>query len=84
MAVNNLNNNVDLEEVAYEFMTNAYTIFEDEISDTEAKVTSLNLLTTTLFNLTCFGVENFDTLCANCISYSGKLLKKNTTLSTFE
>ena len=52
MAVNNLNNNVDLEEVAYEFMTNAYTIFEDEISETEAKVTSLNLLTTTLFNLT--------------------------------
>jgi vacuolar protein sorting-associated protein 35 len=72
-----LTNTLDLEDLAYEFMTTAYTIFEDEISETDAKVISLNLITTTLFNLTCFGAENFDTLCANCISYSGKLLKKN-------
>ena len=76
-AVNNLNNTVDLEDMAYEFMTTAYTIFEEDISETESKVSSLNLMTTTLFNLTCFGADNFDTLCANCISYSGKLLKKN-------
>ena len=76
-AVNNFNNTVDLEDMAYEFMTTAYTIFEEDISETESKVSSLNLMTTTLFNLTCFGADNFDTLCANCISYSGKLLKKN-------
>lgn len=58
-------------------MTNAFTIFEEEISETDAKVAALNLITTTLYGITCFGAENFDTLCANCISYNGKLLKKN-------
>jgi hypothetical protein len=67
----------DLEEIAYEFMSTAYTIFQEDISETDQKVSALNLMTTTLYNLTCFGNENFDTLVANCISYSGKLLKKN-------
>ena len=31
----------------------------------------------TLYTLTCFGSENFDTLSANAASYSNKLLKKN-------
>jgi len=72
-----LTNTTDLEDIAYEFMTNAFTIFEEEISETDAKVAALNLITTTLYNITCFGAENFNTLCSNCISYHGKLLKKN-------
>lgn len=58
-------------------MSTAYSIFEEEISETENKVVALNLITTTLYNLTCFGPENFDTLVSNCLSYSGKLLKKH-------
>ena len=30
-----------------------------------------------MYTLTCFGSENFETLSANAISYSNKLLKKN-------
>jgi hypothetical protein len=37
----------------------------------------LNCITTTLYGITCFGAENFDTLCASCISYNGTILKKN-------
>jgi hypothetical protein len=33
-------------------------------------------MTTTLYTLTCFGSDNFETLVSNCISYSNKLLKK--------
>ena len=76
-AVNKLTSTNDLEDMAYKFMTTAYTIFEEEINETDAKVSALNLITTTLFGITCFGTDNFDTLCANCISYNGKLLKKN-------
>lgn len=75
-AINNLKVNTDLEEMCYEFMSTAFQIFEEDISETDQKVQALNLLTTTLYTLTCFGPDNFDTLCTNCISYSGKLLKK--------
>lgn len=78
-AVNNLNQNEqqELEDLAYEFMTNAYSIFEEEISETEQKVPALNLITTTLYTLQCFNQDNFETLVSNAVSYSGKLLKKN-------
>ena len=38
---------------------------------------ALDLITSTLYNITCFGGDNFDTLCSNAIGYCGKLLKKN-------
>jgi len=40
-------------------------------------VPALNLIVTTLYTLTCFGPDNFETLISNAISYSNKLLKKN-------
>ena len=76
-AINNLSSVTELEDQAYEFMSQAYIIFEEEITETEQKVTALNLIVSTLYTLSCFGAENFDTLSANAISYSGKLLKKN-------
>jgi hypothetical protein len=50
-------------------MTNAFTIFEEDIVETENKVTALNLIYTTLYQLTCFSQENFDTLCTNALGY---------------
>jgi hypothetical protein len=47
------------------------------LQDTEQKVPALNLIVTTLYTLTCFGSDNFETLVANAISFSNKLLKKN-------
>jgi vacuolar protein sorting-associated protein 35 len=67
----------DLEDLAYEFMSSAFIIFEEEINETEQKVAALNLIVTTLYNMTCFTQENYDTLTANAIGYSSKLLKKN-------
>ena len=58
-------------------MSQAYIIFEEEVTESENKVAALNLIVSTLYTLTCFGSENFDTLCANATSYSNKLLKKN-------
>jgi vacuolar protein sorting-associated protein 35 len=76
-AVNNISSVSELEDLAYEFMTQAFVIFEEEITETEVKVSALNLIVSTLYTLTCFGAENFETLIANAVGYSGKLLKKN-------
>ena len=76
-AINNVSSPSELEDQAYDFMSNAFIIFEEELSEADAKISALNIIVTTLYSLTCFGSENFDTLCANAVSYSGKLLKKN-------
>ena len=52
-------------------------IYEEELSDSEAKFSAINLIVATVFNLGCFGPENFDTLITNSVSYCSKLLKKN-------
>lgn len=58
-------------------MSQAYIIFEEEVTESDAKVAALNLIVSTLYTLTCFGSDNFETLSANAVSYSNKLLKKN-------
>ena len=65
-----------MEEEAYDFCTNALLIYEEELSDSEAKFAAINLIVSTMFTLVCFGQENFDTLVTNTVSYCSKLLKK--------
>ncbi|KAI4386824.1 hypothetical protein MLD38_004723 [Melastoma candidum] len=69
-------NDCDLEPVAYEFFTQAYILYEEEISDSKAQVTALNLIIGTLQRMHVFGVENRDTLTHKATGYSAKLLKK--------
>ncbi|THF93874.1 hypothetical protein TEA_004898 [Camellia sinensis var. sinensis] len=72
-------NDCDLEPVAYEFFTQAYILYEEEISDSRAQVTAIHLIIGTLQRIHVFGVENRDTLThkATGVSiYSAKLLKK--------
>ena len=75
-SINRIQNWQDLEELAYEFCSQALIIYQEELSDSEAKFTAINLIVATLFNLQCFGSENFDTLVQNAVSYCSKLLKK--------
>ncbi|XP_056169806.1 vacuolar protein sorting-associated protein 35A [Syzygium oleosum] len=69
-------NDCDLEPVAYEFFTQAYIIYEEEISDSRAQVTAMHLIIGTLQRMHVFGVENRDTLTHKTTGYSAKLLKK--------
>ncbi|XP_038723808.1 vacuolar protein sorting-associated protein 35A-like isoform X2 [Tripterygium wilfordii] len=69
-------NDADLEPVAYEFFTQAYILYEEEISDSKAQVTALHLIIGTLQRMHVFGVENRDTLTHKATGYSAKLLKK--------
>ncbi|KAH8508214.1 hypothetical protein H0E87_010366 [Populus deltoides] len=69
-------NDCDLEPVAYEFFTQAYILYEEEVSDSKAQVTALHLIVGTLQRMHVFGVENRDTLTHKATGYSAKLLKK--------
>ncbi|XP_073058103.1 vacuolar protein sorting-associated protein 35A-like isoform X1 [Primulina eburnea] len=69
-------NDSDLEPVAYEFFTQAYILYEEEITDSKAQVTTIHLIIGTLQRMHVFGVENRDALTHKATGYSAKLLKK--------
>nr|ACN26650.1 unknown [Zea mays] len=69
-------NDCDLEPVAYEFFTQAFILYEEEITDSKAQITAIHLIIGTLQRMNIFGVENRDTLTHKTTGYSAKLLKK--------
>ncbi|CAO2833808.1 unnamed protein product [Amaranthus hypochondriacus] len=66
----------DLEPMAYEFFTQAFILYEEEIADSKAQFTAIHLIIGTLQKMNVFGVENRDTLTHKATGYSAKLLKK--------
>lgn len=66
----------DLEPIAYEFFTQAFILYEEEIADSKAQFTAIHLIIGTLQRINAFGVENRDTLTHKATGYSAKLLKK--------
>jgi len=64
------------ETIAYEFVTQAFVIYEEQISDSQAQFNSIALIIGTLQLLNVFGEENYDTLITKTALYSSKLLKK--------
>ncbi|KMZ57484.1 Vacuolar protein sorting 35 [Zostera marina] len=69
-------NDCDLEDVAYESFTQAFILYEEEVSDSRAQITAIHLIIGTLQRMSVFGVENRDTLTHKATGYSAKLLKK--------
>ncbi|XP_022772633.1 vacuolar protein sorting-associated protein 35B-like isoform X2 [Durio zibethinus] len=69
-------NDCDVEHVAYEFFTQAFVLYEEEIADSKAQVTAIHLIIGTLQRMNVFGVENRDTLTHKATGYSARLLKK--------
>ncbi|KAI0511216.1 hypothetical protein KFK09_011841 [Dendrobium nobile] len=69
-------NDCDLEPIAYEFFTQAFILYEEEVADSKAQVTAIHLIIGTLQRMNVFGVENRDTLTHKATGYSAKLLRK--------
>ncbi|CAK7346156.1 unnamed protein product [Dovyalis caffra] len=69
-------NDCDLEPVAFEFFTQAFILYEEEVADSKAQVTAIHLIIGALQRMNVFGVENRDTLTHKATGYSAKLLKK--------
>ncbi|XP_033755226.1 vacuolar protein sorting-associated protein 35-like [Pecten maximus] len=64
------------ETVAYEFMSQAFSLYEDEISDSKAQLAAITLIIGTLEQMACFGEENHEPLRTQCALAASKLLKK--------
>ncbi|KAF2814006.1 vacuolar protein sorting-associated protein 35 [Mytilinidion resinicola] len=64
------------EEVAYEFFAQAFTIYEEAISDSRAQFQAVCVIAGALHETRGFGKENYDTLITKAALHGSKLLKK--------
>lgn len=64
------------EEVSYEFFAQAFTVYEESISDSRAQFQAVCCIAGALHGTRSFGKENFDTLITKCALHGSKLLKK--------
>lgn len=65
-----------LEELAYEFAVQAFTIYEESISESRAQLQAITLIIGTLQQTRVFGADNYDTLITKAALHGAKLLKK--------
>lgn len=66
----------NFEEVAYEFFAQAFTVYEEAISDSRAQFQAVCVIASGLHTTRNFGKENYDTLITKCALHGSKLLKK--------
>lgn len=64
------------EEVAYEFYAQAFTVYEDAVSDSKAQFQAVCVIASSLHQTRNFGKENYDTLITKCAQHGSKLLRK--------
>ena len=64
------------EEVAYEFFAQAFTIYEESISDSRAQFQAVCVVAGALHGTRGFSKENYDTMITKCALHGSKLLKK--------
>lgn len=64
------------EEVAYEFFAQAFTVYEEAVSDSKAQFQAVCVVASSLHQTRNFGKENYDTLITKCAQHASKLLRK--------
>jgi vacuolar protein sorting-associated protein 35 len=64
------------ETIAYEFFTQAFILYEEELDDTRDQNTAITLIIGTLCNIEGFGAENYDALTTKAAQKASKLLQK--------
>lgn len=64
------------EEIAYEFFAQAFTIYEEAISESRAQYQAVAILASALQQTRSFSRDNYDTLITKCALHGAKLLKK--------
>ncbi|KAF2084829.1 vacuolar protein sorting-associated protein 35 [Saccharata proteae CBS 121410] len=64
------------EEIAYEFFAQAFTIYEEAVSDSRAQFQAVCIIAGGLHGTRGFSRDNYDTLITKCALHGSKLLKK--------
>lgn len=65
------------ENVCYDFYVQAFTVYEDCISESRAQLQAITLIIGTLQGAKAFSVDNYDTLITKATLHGAKLLKKS-------
>ncbi|KAJ1735909.1 retromer complex subunit Vps35 [Coemansia biformis] len=65
-----------LEEAAYELVVQAFTVYEEHISDSRAQYQALVLIVNALHASRSLSAENYETLAARCAQHGSRLLKR--------
>jgi len=65
------------EELTYEFYVQAFTIYEESISESRAQLQAITLVISTLQQAKVFSSDNYDTLITKAALHGAKLLKKS-------
>ena len=65
------------EDLAYDFYVQAFSVYEDSISESRAQLQAITLIIGTLAGAKVFSVDNFDTLITKAALHGSKLLKKS-------
>jgi hypothetical protein len=63
-------------ELAYEFFAQAFTVYEEVISDSRAQFQAICVLAGALHSTRGFARDDYDTLITKCALHGSKLLKK--------
>jgi vacuolar protein sorting-associated protein 35 len=64
------------EELAYEFVVQALTVYEEAISESKAQYACMSLIIGRLCNMSVFGYENYEILIMKCAVHCSRLLKR--------
>lgn len=64
------------EEVSYEYFAQAFTVYEEAVSDSKAQFQAVAMIASTLHQTRNFSRENYDTLITKCAQHASKLLRK--------
>lgn len=67
---------ISSETITYEFVSQAFSLYEEEVTESRAQQAALTLIIGTIERLSCLGEDNHGTLRTNCATSSSRLLKK--------
>lgn len=76
LCVASIADQLNCEEVSYEFFAQAFTIYEESISDSKLQFQSIVSIIATLQQCRNFSKDNYDTLITKAALHGSKLLKK--------
>jgi vacuolar protein sorting-associated protein 35 len=65
------------EDLTYDFYVQAFSVYEDSISESRAQLQAITLIISTLAGAKVFGADNYDTLITKAALHGAKLLKKS-------
>ncbi|ODV88842.1 hypothetical protein CANCADRAFT_28229 [Tortispora caseinolytica NRRL Y-17796] len=68
---------LELEDVSYEFFAQAFTVYEESISDSRSQFQAVCQVAGVLQRTRNLSTESYDTLITKCALYGSKLLKKS-------